>query len=566
MLSFSRLTELSEQIRTFFLIRLGFSGRNRQLIMNDHDGPGVVPGRYAREAIRSHDGPTPQQVANEQQRVEADGLAGRICAAAADAARSQYVLLELLGEFDSINAIWYWTDFKSLAHWLSWSCSMTPGVAREHVRVAKALRRMPTITRLFEECRLSYSKVREVTRVVDIVDDQKLSELALTATASQLARVISGFRSADGMRMPQQTKRRVSWHERADGMVEFRARLPKDEAAVLIAAIDTAKDQFGPPPAKPDPCADQEQEPATGVGTYGNADALVDVARGFLNAAPQDRSGEDRTLVVVHVSAEQLAGNVPAATSDSDEDVAAGSDTDSAGNDPAATPPTAAVCHIEGIGSVEAATAQKHACDSALLGAVVDKHGRVLALGGSRRLVSKAQRRALMIRDKMCRYPGCDSARHLKAHHVVPWILGGRTDLDNLILLCQWHHTVVHEGGVTITGEPDRWQFQKPDRQPCQPWVDDENLAQHLDFARRRVQRDAAKPDRTKHDAAKHDAAKHDAARQDRLAGADSFQHPEAKTIRARWAGEPFDLHACVRALFTIKLPEPTADLDQQAA
>jgi hypothetical protein len=46
----------------------------------------------------------------------------------------------------------------------------------------------------------------------------------------------------------------------------------------------------------------------------------------------------------------------------------------------------------------------------------------------------------------------------------------------------------------------------------------------------------------------------------------DSFQHPEARTIRPRWAGETFDLHACVQALFTIKLPNPSLDLDQQAA
>jgi Domain of unknown function (DUF222) len=163
---------------------------------------------------------------------EAEGaggwVGGRICAAAAEIARSQCVLLELLGEFDAMNAIRYWTDFKSLAHWLSWCCSMTPGVAREHVRVAKALRRMPTVADLFRQGRLSYSKVREITRVVDVVDEQRLCELALTATASQLARMISGFRSADGMRMPQQAKRQMSWHEREDGMVEFRARLPKE--------------------------------------------------------------------------------------------------------------------------------------------------------------------------------------------------------------------------------------------------------------------------------------------------------------------------------------------------
>jgi hypothetical protein len=152
--------------------------------------------------------------------------------------------------------------------------------------------------------------------------------------------MISGFRSADGLRIKQQTKRRMSWHEREDGMVEFRARLPKEEAALLLAAINAARDQFGPPPPKPDPCGAADQQSAPGVGLYSNADALVDVACGFLNTAPEDRSGEDRAMVVVHVSAENLGRTVP--------DV------------PAGTPePAEAVCHIEGVGSVEAATAQK---------------------------------------------------------------------------------------------------------------------------------------------------------------------------------------------------------------
>jgi hypothetical protein len=491
-------------------------------IMNHHDGLGVLPGRYAGEAIPIHDGPTPQELASAEQRAHADALAGKICAAAAEATRSQYLLLQLVGEFDAMGAIRYWTDFKSLAHWLSWCCSMTPGVAREHVRVAKALRKMPAIASLFKEGRLSYSKVREVTRVVDVVDEQRLAELALTATASQLARMISGFRSADDRRINQQTKRNVSWHERDDGMIDLRARLPKEEAAQVIAAMEAARDQFGPPPAKPDPCSEQPEPSTADVGTYDNADALLDVARGFLTAAPEDRSGEDRAMVVVHVSAENLAGGVPAGTSQ----------------------PAEAKCHIQGVGSIEAATAQKLACDNRLLGAVVDRHGAVLALGRTRRLVNQAQRRALMIRDGMCQYPGCPSIRHLKAHHRVPWSAGGRTDLNNLILLCQWHHTVVHEGGVSITADGDGWLFTKSDGQPCPAWVSDQQLAWHLDSALRN-QRQA-----------------HD----DRLASVDSFHHPQAVAIRPRWAGEPFDLHACVQALFTIKLPEPMPDLDQQAA
>jgi hypothetical protein len=88
-----------------------------------HTGSGVVPGRYAGEAIPIHSGPTPEQTA-----------------------RSTSLLLELVGEFDAIGGMTCWTGFKSLAHWLSWSCAMTPGVAREHVRIARASRRMPTIT------------------------------------------------------------------------------------------------------------------------------------------------------------------------------------------------------------------------------------------------------------------------------------------------------------------------------------------------------------------------------------------------------------------------------------
>ena len=384
------------------------------MIMEVHDGPGVLPGRYAGPDIKLVHSPTPQQVAVAEERAEADVLAGRICAAAAMSAQSECQLLELIGVFDAINAVRWWTDVKSLAHWLSWACSMSPGVAREHVRVAKALRRMPTVVEAFRQARLSYSKVREVTRVVDVVDEAKLCELALTATASQLARTISGFRATDGSRIAQQPKRVVSWHNREDGMVDFSVRLPAEEAAVVIAAITAAKDQFGAPPAKPDPKAEADQKGTDPV--YSSADALLDVARVFLDTAPEDRSGEDRTLVVVHVSAENLSRtggqDVSAGTSDSRadtsrgilgeaEDVPAGTSetgqqdaaapaeivpagtwpigeqdpANAVGDDPAGTfagprrvDPT---CHIDGVGPIEPETARRMACDSNLLGAIV---------------------------------------------------------------------------------------------------------------------------------------------------------------------------------------------------
>jgi hypothetical protein len=491
-----------------------------------HGSAGVLPGRYEGEPIRLHQGPTPQQVEHNAARRAADVLAGRIGAAAALSAQTECGLLELIGEFDATNGIRFWTDVKSLAHWLAWCCSMNLGVAREHVRVARALRRMPTVAAAFRAGRLSYSKVREVTRVVDVVDEARLCDLALTGTAAQLAIMISAFRSAEGRRIGQQPKRQVSVVERDDGMVEIRARLPKEEAAVVVAAMDTARDQFGPPPVKPE----ERSETAAATPGYTRADALVDVARAFLNTAPQDRSGEDRHLVVVHVDADLLTDSPVVGLDPKDV--------------PAGTSRTrGAVCQLDGVGAIEPATAARMACDATLLGAITRSHGEVLHVGRTRRLVSRAQRRALTIRDRMCRYPGCAQTRHLDAHHVIPWAAGGPTDLDNLILLCRFHHTAVHEGGITITRHHEGWLFTLPDGSQPKLWQTADTLADLLTAHARRT---AAIID-----------------------GVDRFDHPDARTIRPRWAGEPFSIHGCVQALFTIRLPHPfdqSQNLDQQAA
>ena len=229
-----------------------------ELIMNDHDGPDVIPGRYAGPAIPISTGPTPQQIAENARKAAADRLAGQICAAAAISAQATCTLLELVAEFDATGAIRYWTDLKSVAHWLAWSCSMTPGVAREHVRVARALPKMPTVHAAFRAGRLSYSKVREISRVVDIIDDTKLCQMATTATAAQLATTISAYRSTEHRRIGQQAQRRVTWHRRDDGMVDLRARLTQEDAAILAAAIHAAQDQYGTIPTKPDPTAEDQ--------------------------------------------------------------------------------------------------------------------------------------------------------------------------------------------------------------------------------------------------------------------------------------------------------------------
>jgi hypothetical protein len=58
-------------------------------------------------------------------------------------------------------------------------------------------------------------------------------------------------------------------------------------------------------------------------------------------------------------------------------------------------------------------------------------------------------------RDRQCRFPGCSNVTFADVHHVVPWSLGGGTDLDNLVLVCEKHHGVVHRNGWSMTGNPN---------------------------------------------------------------------------------------------------------------
>jgi hypothetical protein len=282
-----------------------------------------------------------------------------------------------------------------------------------------------------------------------------------------------------------------------------KVRLPKEEAAVVLSAMDTARDQFGPPPAKPDQTLDE----VTAAPMYGRADALVDVARSFTNWAPADRSGEDHHLVVVHVDADLLT-DLPAGKES--KDVPAGT-----------SQAQGAVCHIQGVGSVEPATAQRLACDSTLLGALTNSDGEVLHLGRTRRLVSKAQRRALTIRDQMCRYPGCAQTRHLDAPPCDP-VGGWRTDrpgqLDPAVPLAS-HRCPRRRNHHRSRGR--RVAVHLPDGSEPRPWQTADTLADLLTAHARKAA--------------------------ETIAAVDRFDHPAARTIRPRWAGEPFSVHDCVR-------------------
>ncbi len=100
---------------------------------------------------------------------------------------------------------------------------------------------------------------------------------------------------------------------------------------------------------------------------------------------------------------------------------------------------------------VSAETLRRLACDGGLVPATIDENHAVLDVGRRTRAIPTAIRRALLLRDHGCRFPGCASTRFLHGHHVQHWLHGGRTALSNLVLLCSFHHRLVHEGGFTIS-------------------------------------------------------------------------------------------------------------------
>ena len=101
---------------------------------------------------------------------------------------------------------------------------------------------------------------------------------------------------------------------------------------------------------------------------------------------------------------------------------------------------------------ISAARARRLACDARVLPAVLGGASVVLDLGANRRTASRAQRIALALRDQRCTAPFCDKpATWTEAHHLVPWQVSPRTDLDNLVLVCDAHHDLLHHDGWTIT-------------------------------------------------------------------------------------------------------------------
>jgi hypothetical protein len=326
--------------------------------------------------------------------------------------------LELVAEYDAREG-WAQWGCRSCAHWVSWQCGIAPGPAREHVRVARRLRELPAIRASFAAGELSFSKVRALTRVENVEREADLLELARHATASQLERLLRAYRGVVATERAVAGGRPERWlaidHD-DDGCVVVRGRLPAEEGALLVAALEAAQDDL----ARREDSADGARDVPAGTPREARAEALVALADTFLAGGHGSRTGGDRYQVLVHVDAPVL------------------SRVDESGR-----------CELDDGAPLAVETARRLACDASVV-RMLEQDGKPLRIGRKTRSIPPALRRALSARDHGCRFPGCGSRRFVDAHHIEHWADGGPTDLDNLVQLCGAHHRLLHEGGFGV--------------------------------------------------------------------------------------------------------------------
>ncbi len=370
--------------------------------------------------------PLPTDTPATIEELETPALEQEISQLAADINAATCRWLLLAAEFDRRGGHEAY-GFVSCASWLAWRCSLTARATREQLRVGRTLAELPAIREAFGSGRLSYSKVRALTRVAEPEMEEDLLELAEEATAAQLERIVRGYRRAITEDEVTARERRffcTRWED--DGTLTVRGSLPAEEGALLRKALEIARESL----FAEDDHVDGEATPPP----PNDADALVALGESVVAGGVAAASGGDRHQVILHFD---LGGGRTAG---------------------------AASATIDNGIAIAPEVARRLGCDASVV-TMIERAGIPVSVGRKTRSVPPSIRRALRSRDGGCRFPGCDRDRFVDAHHVQHWAHGGDTALENLVQLCRHHHRLVHEGGFSVGRAGEGFEFRRPDGQ-----------------------------------------------------------------------------------------------------
>jgi hypothetical protein len=301
----------------------------------------------------------------------------------------------------------------SAGDWMRFNCHMTAGAAANAIAVGESLERLPESHQAVVDGEIGFAHLAVMARTAEALGE-RFNEKLLVEKAKENspgkffyichhARHAADPKTYAAGQAEQVQQRRLKLSTWMDGSLLISGQLdPIGGAAVLTA--------FAPLARRSGAHDDRDQEQR-------NADALVELASG----------GGSQAQIQVTSSLETLLGLAGAPAAEMEHSL-----------------------------PVSSKTIERLACDSSIARVLLNSESLVIDVGRSKRVVSESGRRALAARDGHCRWPECDRpASRSAAHHVVHWIHGGSTDLENLILLCHRHHWMVHEGNWQIVRGDD---------------------------------------------------------------------------------------------------------------
>jgi hypothetical protein len=377
---------------------------------------------------------------------DVDPLGDEIALLSAHITAATYRLLCLLKVYDEEER---WQGFRSCAHWLSWRTGISLGPAREKVRVARRLPALSLIPEAFATGEISYSKVRAMTRIATAENEARLLDFARHGTTAQVETLVRHWRRldrGDASRADRAERRGLSLWLTGDGGYEVRGRLEPGVGALLLKALEVAEAKLyrAERSAGIEHQTTAAQRRADALGLW-----LEEQVQPQVQLVVHSFDGDEHPM---RKQAEPQEEQQPREEQETQQELEQREKPEPQ-EEPEAD--TSVLLVTEDGSRVSAETSLRLACDAEVVPITRARDGSVLDVGRRRRTVGWRLRKALEARDGGCRFPGCDSRARTHAHHITPWAEGGETAMDNLVLLCPFHHRAVHEGGWGV--EMDEW-------------------------------------------------------------------------------------------------------------
>jgi hypothetical protein len=313
--------------------------------------------------------------------------------------------------------VWRGDGAHDMAHWLWMRYGLSDWKARRWIAAAHALENLPRVSAAFSRGDLGIDKVVELTRLATpsteaglVTWARNVSSLAIRRRADLAVRL-----AAEVVRDLDRDRTLSWWYFDEGRRFALEAELPAAQGAVVAKALSRLADTL---PVMPG-------EEGTVYADARRADALVVLASSRIARDPDP----DRATVVVHASIDPLGPADPG-------------------------------FELEDGPAIPVESAARMMCTARVQTVIEEPAGAVIAVGRMTREPAAWMLRQLRHRDGGCTFPGCGSRRFVEAHHIVWWERGGSTDLDNLALVCFFHHKLVHEHGWRIDRGDDgivRW-------------------------------------------------------------------------------------------------------------